>query len=108
MSVNTQVPVKAGNELFAFYGYGEESRDDHEWYFEQFDQLEKMKEKERKKKKKQKESAWTLSLQINKLERFTLASVFSVNQHLCKTKAYSSGVSTSLAYKFWTSLEMFA
>ncbi len=57
MSVNTQVPVKCGNELFAFYGYGEESRDDHEWYSEQFDQLEKMKEKERKKKKKQKKSA---------------------------------------------------
>jgi hypothetical protein len=51
MSVATTLPVKAGDELFTFYGYKKSDHDTFEWYFEELEKLEK--EEKKKKKRKQ-------------------------------------------------------
>ena len=54
MCVESQRPIKAGEELFTYYGYGEaEPPNDFPWYFE----LKMKIEKEEEQKKKQEEEA---------------------------------------------------
>ena len=54
LSVYTTVPIKAGQEIFTYYGYKKKDRtEDSDWYFEQLEQIEReqMKEKEKEEKK---------------------------------------------------------
>lgn len=54
LSVYATVPIKAGQEIFTYYGYKKKDRtEDSDWYFEQLEQIEReqMKEKEKEEKK---------------------------------------------------------
>ena len=55
LSVYATVPIKAGQEIFTYYGYKKKDRtEDSDWYFEQLEQIEReqMKEKEKEKEEK--------------------------------------------------------
>ena len=54
LSVYATVPIKAGQEIFTYYGYKKKDRtEDSDWYFEQLELIEReqMKEKEKEEKK---------------------------------------------------------
>ena len=54
LSVYATVPIKAGQEIFTYYGYKKKDRtEDSDWYFEQLELIEReqMKEKETEEKK---------------------------------------------------------
>jgi hypothetical protein len=53
MSVYSRIPIEAGSEIFAFYGYKKAMfPSDFPWYFKQLEEIEKVKKKKRKKQKK--------------------------------------------------------
>ena len=55
LSVYATVPIKAGQEIFTYYGYKKKDRtEDSDWYFEQLEQIERDQMKEKKKEEKKK------------------------------------------------------
>ena len=55
LSVYATVPIKAGQEIFTYYGYKKKDRTEgSDWYFEQLEQIERDQMKEKKKEEKKK------------------------------------------------------
>ena len=50
LSIYATVPIKAGQEIFTYYGYKKKDRNEEsEWYFEQLEQIEREQKKKEKK-----------------------------------------------------------